>query len=266
MGGGSADCLEGNKDGVGVAQSNELTMASSTGVRAKKVSVGIQEDHDESSPTTRSQSAHDLDCNGVSSNGSSAACRSLTCNGTSSHRTTDVPWNHDDYVRILMQALDDLGYTSTVAHLEAESGLRLREDPAARLQSAVLNGDWPLAEKLLNSLSLPADACNRWRLALRRERYLELLHAQRPDDALAHLRTEIAPLAAPRADLQALTCLLLARSPAALCRQAGWAGPGRAAREALWEALCGLLPPSVLVPARRMEALLRQALRYQEEQ
>jgi hypothetical protein len=241
-------------------------MTSSAGIRAKKAAVGIQEDHDGLNPTARSQSAHDQDCNGAGANSSGAACRSLACNGAGPHRAADVPWNHDDYVRILMQALDDLGYASTVATLEAESGLRLREDPAARLQSAVLSGDWPLAEQLLDSLALPSDARHRWRLALRRERYLELLHAQRPDDALALLRAEIAPLPAPRADLQALSCLLLARSPAALCRQAAWPGPGRAAREVLWEGLRGLLPPGVLVPVRRMETLLRQALHYQEEQ
>ena len=164
-----------------------------------------------------------------------------------------------------MQALEDLGYARTAEHLEAESGLRLREDSATRLQAAILEGDWSASDSLLDTLPLSAPALLRARLAVRRERYLELLDAQRADAALAYLRSDIAPLGASRAALQDLTCLLLTHSPADLRRRAGWAGPSRTARQALWEEMRGLLPPSVIVPARRLETLLHQALRHQEE-
>jgi WD repeat-containing protein 26 len=164
-----------------------------------------------------------------------------------------------------MQALEDLGYARTAAQLEAESGLRLHEDSATRLHTAILDGDWPSADALLDSLPLPPPALLRARLALRRERYLELLDAQHADAALAYLRSAIAPLPAPRPALQDLTCLLLAKSPSDLRRRAAWPGPTRPARQALWEDVRRLLPPSVIVPARRLETLLQQALRHQEE-
>ena len=247
MGGGGAD-VDPEADANGVASPQQRTK--------KTVIPGLQ---DELSQAV----SLDGDCNG-------GAALTNPCNGPSSASLgalngSHIPWSHDDYVRILMQALEDLGYSGTAAKLEAESGLKLQNEPTAKLQAAVLDGNWILADSLLDGMPISNDTRSKWRVEIRRQRFLELLDAQQMDKALEYLRSEIATLSPDKQALQDLTCLLLSSSPQELRERASWPGPTPNMRRQLWGTLKETLPPNMVIPSRRLEKLLLQSLTHQEE-
>jgi hypothetical protein len=59
-----------------------------------------------------------------------------------------LPWCKKSYVRILVQAMEELGYRNSAAALEREAGVRLKSDIVTQLQDAVLQGRWEEVEVL----------------------------------------------------------------------------------------------------------------------
>jgi hypothetical protein len=127
--------------------------------------------------------------------------------------------------------------------------------------------------------------------ALKRQKYLEHLMSGQLSAALLVLRTELtplvtatgtepAPLALDARALHALALLPLTRSTDELARRSGWAGSVPQARTALlydlrgksraWYLLAATtdrctahIPPSVMIPHRRLHQLIKQAAELQ---
>lgn len=124
--------------------------------------------------------------------------------------------SREEVSRLIIQALQDLGYTSSAAQLVQESGFELEAPVVAAFRQAVVQGSWVLAESLLfggpaspmldtengerngeesHGLSLAAHAQpSLMRFWLRQQKFLELLEARETHNALKVLRTELTPL------------------------------------------------------------------------
>ena len=61
----------------------------------------------------------------------------------------------DDVARVVIQALDDMGYGESARTLERESGLRAQSPAMERFRSAVVAGDWAALDDILPTI-LPA--------------------------------------------------------------------------------------------------------------
>jgi hypothetical protein len=124
--------------------------------------------------------------------------------------------DREEVTRILIQSLNDLGYTGAAAQLSRESGFELESPVVAAFRNAVLQGEWPEAEQLLFGASRslpggvninPGDEQYRNGLVLaegadknmmlfwmRQQKFLELLEDRNLGSALMVLRGELAPL------------------------------------------------------------------------
>ena len=128
-------------------------------------------------------------------------------------------YGHDreEVTRLLIQALNDLGYQGTASRLIQESGYELEGPAVAAFRHAVLQGEWSEAESLLfgshqsddgggvsisngdsmhhEGLAL-AEGADRHllRFQLRKQKYLELLEERDLGGALMVLRQELTPL------------------------------------------------------------------------
>ncbi len=58
----------------------------------------------------------------------------------------------------------------------------------------MLAGDWVEVDSLLNELEIPAAELNECLFAARRQRYLELLEANKTQEAITFLQAQITPL------------------------------------------------------------------------
>ncbi|EFN54760.1 hypothetical protein CHLNCDRAFT_35720 [Chlorella variabilis] len=188
-----------------------------------------------------------------------------------------------EYVRVLEQALRALGYEEVAAQLEAASGIVQQPPAAAAFRRAVLSGDFDDALRLLPSVAADEGVMDRAKFLLLKQKYMEGVQRGHTAEALQVLRQELQPLRVQQQVLHSLAALLL-RSPAAAGAagmmgsplapagagttsgdSAGGVSPEQlaAGRAALLDELQDSLMPSLLIPERRLEGLVEQALASQ---
>lgn len=103
------------------------------------------------------------------------------CNGASTadatHGLGDRGWiNRVEYIRLLEQALDNLGFPRLAAQLEAESGVRCQSAEVVRLRAACLQGDWETVVSLVDALHFRhADQRTHAKFIVLEQKFLEVL-------------------------------------------------------------------------------------------
>lgn len=180
----------------------------------------------------------------------------------------DSGLSRTEVVRLITQSLYSLGYQRSAQLLEDESRIQLLSAEVAKFRRGVLEGRWDEAAGHIPALGLAsAEAARAARFLLLEQQYLELVDEQAFEPALALLRDQLVPLSAFSERLPALASCLLCAQAGELRERCGWAALGAgasevraAARHRLLHGLQALLPPRALLPERRMEALLLQAL------
>ncbi|KZP21192.1 WD40 repeat-like protein [Athelia psychrophila] len=175
--------------------------------------------------------------------------------------------SREEFVRVVLQSLRDVGYMESAATLEAESGYTMEAPIVSQFRRYILEAAWPRAEDALVKLGL-TDADGLWeaKFLIHRQKYLELLEAGRTTTALTVLRNELAPLDFDQDQLHFLSSLLMCADPADLHERAGWDGASGASRHELLTALQSYIPASTMIPRHRLSTLLTQAQTYQLQQ
>lgn len=165
-------------------------------------------------------------------------------------RRPSTYFGHDreEITRILIQALDDLGYHAAAQSVGEESGFEVESRDVAAFRQAVLDGDWSRAEELLwgkgseeDGLVLAPDADrNTMRFWLRQQKFLELLEQRETARALAVLRTELTPLVSEQHQtLHLLSQFLMCEDAEDLRTKANWDGANGRSRHILLTQLLG---------------------------
>ena len=125
--------------------------------------------------------------------------------------------DREEVTRLLMQGLEDLGYSRAAFSLSQESGYQVESPAVAAFRKAILEGNWPEAEFLLFggdyepegggvSINVPdprnnsglklVESADRHQLKflIREQKYVELLKRNRRSSALVVLQSELQPL------------------------------------------------------------------------
>ena len=162
--------------------------------------------------------------------------------------------SREEVTRILIQALNDLGYHAAADSVSDESGFQVESPDVVAFRQAVLSGSWARAEELLcgkaaaghgqasgNGLVLaPGADRNRMRFQLREQKFLELLERRETSRALAVLRNELTPLCAEQHQtLHLLSRLLMCQDAEDLRLRANWDGADGQSRHVLLAQLSG---------------------------
>jgi len=84
------------------------------------------------------------------------------------------PARRVEYIRLLEQALSQLGFEGAAAQLQRESGVALEAPEIGRLRAAVLAGDFTEAVQLLGQLPLSDYEYRRAEFALLEQNFLEV--------------------------------------------------------------------------------------------
>lgn len=136
---------------------------------------------------------------------------------SNSRPSTYYGHDREEISRLLIQALNDLGYQDTANRLIHESGYELESPSVAAFRHAILDGEWSEAEALLFGSNRPdtgggvsisngngshhaglilAEGVDKdgLRFLLRKQKYLELLEDRDHGGALMVLRQELTPL------------------------------------------------------------------------
>ncbi|XP_074661066.1 WD repeat-containing protein 26-like [Tubulanus polymorphus] len=173
-----------------------------------------------------------------------------------------------DIVRLIGQHLKSMGLERTVEQLMYESGCMLEHPAAAKFRSHLMDGEWDKSEAELEELKPlveTADGLSNMKFCLLEQKYLELLEDGKVLDALHCLRNELSPLKYNTERVHELSSFMMFGNPEELKEQAGWEGKGPVSRQKLVEKLQSFLPASIMLPPRRLQALLNQAIEHQKD-
>ncbi|KAI0724985.1 WD40 repeat-like protein [Fomitopsis betulina] len=173
--------------------------------------------------------------------------------------------DREEFVRLTIQSLRDVGYIESAATLEAESGFTMESTEVAEFRQCILDADWMRADAALMRLGV-ADDERLWeaKFLISQQKYLELLEATKITAALHVLRNELAPTNVDSESLHALSSLMMCSDPEDLRQRAGWDGASGHSRRRLLGELQRYIPSSVMIPQRRFATLLDQARAHQQ--
>ncbi|KAF3691415.1 WD repeat-containing protein 26 [Channa argus] len=212
--------------------------------------------------------------NGVSSNNNSSSSGVSAQPASNNSNTADVKKKkrlsqcEEDVIRLIGQHLHDLGLNQTVDLLMQESGCRLEHPSATKFRNHVMEGEWDKAESDLNELKAlmhSPSAIVRMKFLLLQQKYLEYLEDGKVLEALQVLRAELTPLKYNTERIHILSGYLMCSHAEDLRAKAEWEGKGTVSRTKLLDKLQTYLPPSVMLPPRRLQTLLKQAVELQRE-
>ncbi|EQK99534.1 WD domain-containing protein [Ophiocordyceps sinensis CO18] len=175
----------------------------------------------------------------------------------------------EEVTRLLIQALSDMGHQTAAEMVSRDSGFDLESPTVVAFRSAVLDGLWSEAEKLLagaaitegegNGLVLAAGSDrNVMKFWLRQQKFLELVEQRETSRALVVLRGELTPLHQDTSTLHFLARLLMCRDAEDLKAKANWDGARGHSRKDLLSRLSRCISPSVMLPEHRLAVLLEQ--------
>ncbi|CAA6662433.1 unnamed protein product [Spirodela intermedia] len=171
-----------------------------------------------------------------------------------------------EFVRIITKALYSLGYERSGALLEEESGIYLHSSIVNEFRKHILAGSWNESISTLNKIGLTDEKILKSASFLILEQKLfEHLENGRFMDALKTLRSEITPLHISEKQIHELAGCIVSPSKFALRTLETQGLDVANSRLKLLEDLQKLFPPTIMIPERRLEHLVEQALNVQRE-
>ncbi|KAK3008907.1 hypothetical protein RJ639_013718 [Escallonia herrerae] len=171
-----------------------------------------------------------------------------------------------ELVRIIAETLYSLGYAKTGAHLEEESGICLHSSAVNLFMQQILDGNWDESVATLHKIGhLDQTVMKMASFIILEQKFFELLDGEKIKDALKTLRTEIAPLCINNNRVHELGSCVLFPSQRVFLGAPAQNLVRVKSRADLLEELQKLLPPTVIIPEKRLVHLVEQALDLQRE-
>lgn len=171
-----------------------------------------------------------------------------------------------ELTRIITQALYSLGYAKAAALLEEESGVPFQSPVVNTFRQQVLDGKWDEGVATLTKIGvLDSDTLKSAASLILQHKFIELLNKGDTTGALKTLRSEIAPLQIKKERLHSLASCIICPARVESFLTPNEKSSSLNPRLKLLEDLQGLLPPSIMIPEKRLEHLLEQALNVQKE-
>lgn len=176
-----------------------------------------------------------------------------------------------DIVRLIGQHLVNIGLKQTVDLLLEESGLNELDHPIpVKFRQHIMTGEWEKANSMSEDIANYSRGdkktnINEIKLLIAEQKFLELIEDNQHIKALKCLRLEITPLISDTKRIQYLTTLLMCKSIDEVRFRANWFGKGQQSRQNLFEKFQRFIPPLMMLPPRRLTALLSQAVQLQRE-
>ncbi|CAD5169371.1 unnamed protein product [Musa acuminata subsp. malaccensis] len=171
-----------------------------------------------------------------------------------------------EFVRTITKALYSLGYERTGAVLEEESGIPLYSSMVNLFRKQILDGNWDESLITLHKIGLDDEnILKSVSFLIFEQKFFENLEKNRIMEALETLRSEITPLGINKKRVHEFSSCIVSPSQRILLGFANVGTETLKPRMKLLEELQKMLPPSIMVPERRLEHLVEQALGVQRE-
>lgn len=170
-----------------------------------------------------------------------------------------------EFIRLITKTLYSLGYERSGKFLEEESGIDLYSSTVSLFRRQVLDGNWNESVATLQKIGLSERILKSASFLIWEYKFLNHLEKDEVMEALKTLRIEIAPLKINRKRLHELCCCVMSSSRHSYFGFGNMDIDSEKLGLKLLEELDKILPPAVMIPERRLENLVEQALCLQRE-
>lgn len=171
-----------------------------------------------------------------------------------------------EFIKIITRALYSLGYNKSGAILEEESGISLHSSVVNLFMQQVVDGKWNESVAMLRTLDLLDEkAVKLASFLILEQKFLELLKTEKVTAALDTLRNEIVPLRINISRVHELATFIISPSQYVILELSSQKEDVGTSRENLLQKLRNLLPAAVMIPEKRLEHLVEQALDVQRD-
>uniref|UniRef100_A0A5B6Z451 Putative WD repeat-containing protein 26-like n=1 Tax=Davidia involucrata TaxID=16924 RepID=A0A5B6Z451_DAVIN len=172
----------------------------------------------------------------------------------------------EEFIKIITRALYSLGYDRTGALLEEESGIRLHSSAVNLFMQQVLDGKWDESLATLHTIGFSDETVVKSAsFLILEQKFLELLKDEKVMAALGTLRNEIMPLSINVGRVHELAASIISPSQCVVLELSSQDNVGTNSRSRILKKLHKLFPAAVMVPERRLEHLVEQALDEQRD-
>eukprot|EP00884_Botryococcus_braunii_P020191 jgi/Botrbrau1/6856/Bobra.152_2s0015.1 len=169
----------------------------------------------------------------------------------------------EDLLRLIIQQIYLFGYDEVAGKLEHDSNTKVEHPDIKSLRQAVEVGNWSAAVGIVKELDLEEKSKNEAVFIILKAKFLEGLERRDKLKALQCLREELSPIPGYLENVKQLSALLLCSTPQELYSKADCRRSETPGRQWLIQELQGVLPASLMVPERRLEQLVDQAIAWQ---
>ncbi|KAL8150646.1 hypothetical protein V2J09_020454 [Rumex salicifolius] len=183
--------------------------------------------------------------------------RSLSSQGDDEMVGTKGVIRKQEFVKIITRALYSLGYNKSGSLLEEESGIPLHSSIVSLFMQQVLDAKWDESVITLHKIGISDEALKSASFVILEQKFLELLQMEKTMEALATLRNEIVPLQVNSDMVHELAACIIFQPKCASSKLCA------SSRSQVLDKLQKLLPASIIIPERRLEHLVEQALDIQ---
>jgi len=164
-----------------------------------------------------------------------------------------------EFVRIITKAMYSLGYKKSGEHLEEESGIPLKSSAVNLFMQQVLDGDWDESLATLKQIGIEDESIVKAAsLLILEQKFFELIDGDKVIEALNTLRNQITQLCVDSTRIRELSSCFM--SPSGQGGSSGLDFVRAKTRLKLLEELQKLFPSTVMIPEKRLEHLVEQAL------
>lgn len=171
-----------------------------------------------------------------------------------------------EFIKIITRALYSLGYDKSGALLEEESGIPLHSSLVNLFMQQVLDGKWDESMAALHAIGLSDEnIVKSASFLILEQKFFELLKMEKVMAALNTLRNEIAPLCINMSRLHELAAHVISPPECEVFGLSSHDTMGAIPRSKILEKLQKLLPAEVMIPEKRLEHLVEQALDVQRD-
>ncbi|KAI9101155.1 WD40-repeat-containing domain protein [Phlyctochytrium arcticum] len=170
----------------------------------------------------------------------------------------------EELVRLIVQSLQDLGLKESAEAVQKESGTCLETTAVKEFRQGVLSGDWAAVEKLLPTMKIKLGDSDAVFFLIRKQKYLEHLESRQISQALSVLREELAKMDIEPPILQELASYIMCPNTDVLREKAKWDGAKGTSRTILLHDLQKHVASAMMIPDRRLDELLNQAIQLQK--
>ncbi|XP_065868659.1 WD repeat-containing protein 26 homolog [Euphorbia lathyris] len=167
-----------------------------------------------------------------------------------------------EFVKIITRALYSLGYDKSGALLEEESGIPLHSPVVSLFMRQVMDEQWDESVTTLHKIGILEETTVKLAsFLLLEQKFLKLLKLDNVVAALDTLRNEIVPLRINLNRIHELAACVISPSRCIFGQDAD----GVNSRQKILEKLQKLLPPTIMIPEKRLEHLVEKALDVQRD-